>query len=170
MAERKPKFYKQWALNLLNWFGRHGVAPFMRWLTDGQLEFQAPERVEGPAVYTSSEGCPLTVWLLGAARKRMNESETLQRDLNGCLELMELDSYRQPLLMMYAALLAEGEIPIDQIFMQVFANVLLLGFTAGVMSVDGPRHLEVTDKVDAEFTEDDGATTADAAEGPDAAS
>lgn len=125
--------------------GRKIVPPFMRWLADGELDLVAAP-VSAPQSYVSAEGCPLTVWLLTAAMVRATEGPDAQRDLNGCLELMRLDSVHRPLMLMFASLQASGY-PMEEVFFRTAANVLLIGFTAGRMYAGFDRGPDV----DAEF-------------------
>lgn len=150
-------------LSFIGWFGRVGVPPMMRWLADGDPRFAPDTPAARPAPYTSPEGSPLSIWLFNEAQKRTFESPVVQRDLNAALELMRLESVSGPLMMMYSSLMVKGY-PIPEVFCRVMANVLLVGYTAGLMQADaagqvvaaggleqGERN-SLAPAVDAEFT------------------
>jgi hypothetical protein len=158
-------------LSFIDWFGRVGVPPMMRWLADVDPQFaqalagrRTMQTVHQP--YTSSEGSPISIWLYQEAQRRSSESPTMQRDLNAALELMRVDSVSGPMFRMYTSLMIEGY-PIQEVFYRVMANVLLVGYTAGLMQADaagqvaaggfeqGERN-SLAPAVDAEFVDDPG--------------
>lgn len=118
---------------MINTWGRRWAPPFLKWLATPNDSTAGLGQAEDSAPWTSSEGSPLTVWLVTAALRRSFESPTKQRDLNAALELMRLDSFQKPLFGMYVALLTSGRYPVEEVFARVFANLLLVGFIAGQM-------------------------------------
>jgi hypothetical protein len=156
------RFVRRWILSFIGWFGRVCVPPMMHWLADGDPRFtQAPagrQTVHEP--YTSSEGSPISIWVYQEALRRSSGSPTMQRDLNAALELMRVDSVSGPMFQMYTSLMIGGY-PIQEVFYRVMANVVLIGYTAGLMQADAGRAVggleqgernSLAPAVDAEFT------------------
>lgn len=142
---------RRWVLNFLEYVGRRWVPTMMRWLARDRADLIRP--APGAPAWQDTGGSPLTIWLMDAAKRRSFESPTMQRDLNAALEILRLDSFNKPLMMLYVGLMAEGKYPIEEIFARVLANVLLLGFVAGQLHAQDPAPTGAAPSVDAEFIE-----------------
>ena len=146
------RWLKRGILRVVNSLGPVVIPPLMRWLADGSKEFDPPGPAGPPAGmppphaapdgYTAPEGSPITVWLLSEAMARNAVRLDQQRDLNAAMETLRLDAFRQPLMLMYASLMMHSGYPIDEIFIRVFANVLVLGFVAGQIEGAGPAFFD----------------------------